>query len=49
MMKTPMSKKTINRLTLQLVKELKEHPHKDEIVALATAQLYDDELSNPLV
>ena len=42
MMKTPMSNKNLNRLIAQLVKELKEHPYRDEIVRLATDQIIDD-------
>lgn len=37
-----MTKKTADRLVAQLVKELVAHPHKDEVVALATEQLIDD-------
>ena len=37
-----MSKKTADRLVARLVKELEVHPHKDEVVSLATEQLIDD-------
>ena len=37
-----MNKKTIERLTNQLVNEIQEHPHKHEIVELAIDQLLDD-------
>ena len=37
-----MSKKTADRLVQQLVKELTNHEHRDEIVALATEQLIED-------
>ena len=37
-----MSKKTYDRLVKQLVKDISAHPHKDELVALALAQLMDD-------
>lgn len=38
-----MSEATQERLALQLVAELEDHPHKDEIISLATAQLLDDD------
>ena len=39
---TTMNRKKIERLTSQLVKELKDHAYRDEIVRLATDQLIDD-------
>ena len=37
-----MSKKTFERLSQQLIKELQNHVNREEIVALATEQLIDD-------
>ena len=36
-----MSKKTFERRVSQLVKQLENHPHKDEIVAIALDQVMD--------
>ena len=38
-----MTKKTFDRLTQKLINDLNNHEHRDEIVALATEQLIDDE------
>ena len=43
-MTTKMTKATFDELVLRLVKELENHPHRDEIVALATLQLIDDQV-----
>ena len=49
MMTTPMtmissmSEATHERLVEELIYEIEDHPHKDEILALATAQLFDDD------
>ena len=37
-----MKKTTIERLIQQLIEQIEDHPHKDEIVLLATEQLMDD-------
>ena len=37
-----MNSKTFDRYVARLCKEIEDHPHKDEIVALATEQLIDD-------
>lgn len=37
-----MTKKTAKRLTARLVQELKDHPHRDEIVCIALEQLMED-------
>lgn len=37
-----MTKKTAERLVARLVRELEDHPHKDEIVLIALEQLMDD-------
>ena len=37
-----LSFQNFERLTQQLMDEIESHPHKDEIVALATEQLLDD-------
>ena len=37
-----MTKKTFNRRLAQLIEQVKNHPNRDEIVALATEQLLDD-------
>ena len=37
-----MNQQNFDRLTQQLMDEIESHPHKDEIVALATEQLLDD-------
>lgn len=37
-----LSFQNFERLTQQLMDEIELHPHKDEIVALATEQLLDD-------
>lgn len=37
-----MSKKTYERRVQQLVKELADHPHKDELLCIAFAQINDD-------
>ena len=42
MKKTTLKKKTIERLAQRLHEELLNHPNKDEVVRLATAQLADD-------
>lgn len=38
-----MSQQTIDRLTQKLINDLHNHEHRDEIVALATEQLIDDQ------
>jgi hypothetical protein len=38
-----MTKKTAKRLTQALIKEIESHPHRDELISLAIAQLMDDE------
>lgn len=37
-----MSKKTFERRVAQLVQQLENHPHKDELVLIALEQLMDD-------
>jgi hypothetical protein len=37
-----MSNKTAKRLTDQLVKDVKAHPHKDELMHLMGSQLLDE-------
>ena len=37
-----MSKATHERLVEELIYEIEDHPYKDEILKLATAQLLDD-------
>ena len=36
-----MSKKTHERRLMQLLHELRNHPHREEVVALAMSQLLD--------
>ena len=38
-----MTKKTFDRLTQKLINDLNKHMHRDEIVAIATEQLIDDQ------
>ncbi len=38
---TTMSKKTHERRLIQLLHELRKHPHREEVVALAMSQLLD--------
>ncbi len=38
-----MSKATHERLVEELIYEIEDHPYKDEIISLATAQLLDDD------
>ena len=38
-----MTTKTFERLTQKLINDLYDHEHRDEIVALATEQLIDDD------
>lgn len=40
---TRMNSKTFDRYVARLCEEIENHPHKDEIVALAIEQLIDDE------
>lgn len=37
-----MSEETFNRRLDQLIKEVMQHPHKDELLQLAQEQLADD-------
>ena len=39
-----MSKKTAERLTQKLIREIELHEHKDELVALITEQMIDDDM-----
>ena len=43
-----MSEKTFERRVAQLVKQLKHHPHRDEIVAIAADQIMDIDQLSPL-
>ena len=43
-----MTKKTFERRVAQLVKQLEHHPHRDEIVAMATSQIMDSDESAAL-
>ena len=38
-----MTKKTANRLTQELIEELESHPHREEIISLVLAQLFDND------
>ena len=38
-----MSKTTHERLVEELIYEIEDHPYRDEIISLATAQLLDDD------
>jgi hypothetical protein len=38
-----MSEATHERLVEELIYEIEDHPYKDEILSLATAQLLDDD------
>lgn len=40
---TRMNSKTFDRYVARLCEEIENHPHKDEIVALAIEQLIDDD------
>ena len=42
-MTTRMNSKTFDRYVARLCEEIENHPHKDEIVALAIEQLIDDD------
>ena len=42
MKKTTMSKKTHERLVERLVKDIKNHSHKDELLDLMLLQIADD-------
>ena len=37
-----MTKKTFNRRLAQLIEQVKNHPNRAEIIALASAQMADD-------
>lgn len=37
-----MTKKTLERRTQQLIDEIMQHPHKDELLAIMDAQLIDE-------
>ena len=39
---TKMKRETIDRLSQRLRKQLLNHPHKEEVIRLALAQLADD-------
>ena len=42
-MTTRMNSKTFDRYVARLCEEIENHPHKDEMVALAIEQLIDDD------
>ena len=37
-----MTESTFNRRLAQLIEQVKNHPNRDEIIALATEQMLDD-------
>ncbi len=39
--RTTPSRKTFERLTQKLIRELENHPHREEVVTLALGQLLD--------
>ena len=41
-----MTQETINVRTSQLIKEVSEHPHKDELIRLMQEQLLEDVYTN---
>ena len=43
-----MTKKTWSRRLGQLIDQIENHPHKDEIIKLAQQQLIDDDFERPI-